>query len=79
MGVMWRRGICDGSCTGFFDSGENGEQSSQTSWSGTRPGHIVSFAIKQIFNPRGTSRRSFFLRVKNTPAAAERTVRRALP
>jgi hypothetical protein len=50
MGVLWRRGICDGSCTGFFDSGENGEQSSQTSWSSTNPGHIVSFAIKQIFN-----------------------------
>jgi hypothetical protein len=46
---MWRRGICDGSCTGFFDSGENGEQSSQTSCQ-ARAGHIVSFAIKQIFN-----------------------------
>jgi hypothetical protein len=47
MGVLWRRGICDGSCTGFFDSGENGEQSPK--WHG-RPAHIVSFAIKQIFN-----------------------------
>ena len=34
MGVIWRRGICGGFYTGFFDSGENGEQSSQTSCSG---------------------------------------------
>jgi hypothetical protein len=26
MGVIWRQEICGGSCTGFFDLGENGEQ-----------------------------------------------------
>ena len=94
MGVIWRRGICGGFYTGFFDSGENGEQSSQTSCSG--PHRIFDNQAK--FNAEeergsrepvhGSQTRPLppwplatlvLLRVKNMHAGSKRTVRRALP
>jgi hypothetical protein len=77
MGVIWRQGICSGFCTGFFDSSRTQEL----------PIHMpnrIKQCILHLLNLAVPSRRTvtnpgYFLRVKDTPAGAERTVRRVLP